>query len=71
MYGIHMCLCAFKSHLSGLKCTVQCEAVEYADWLDSQVILRNILIVQHMFIFSDGGLIIMIITLILLYILMV
>jgi hypothetical protein len=78
MYSIQMlCLCAFKSLLSGLHCTVQCETVEYADnpllvyWLDNQVILRNILIVQHMRIFSDGSLIIMGITFISLYILLV
>jgi hypothetical protein len=40
-------------------------------WLENQVILRNILTVQHMCIFSDGSLIIMIITFISLYILLV
>jgi len=61
--------------MSGLKCTVQCETAECADipllvyWLEYQVILRNILIVQHMCIFSEGSLIIMRITFISLYIL--
>jgi len=40
-------------------------------WLENQVILRNILIVQHMCIFSDGSIIIMIIAFISLYILLV
>jgi len=78
MYIIQMlCLCAFKSLLSGLKCTVQCETAEYADipllayWLENQVTLRNILIVQHMCIFSDRSLIKMRITFISLYVLLV